>query len=72
VAAKARGVYDRLAKERQKVRKGDQPGATVEILPQLDTGKARDQAGAAVGVSGRLVDYATAVLAVRRGTSGRR
>lgn len=62
VAAKARDLYDKQAKERQKARKGDQPGASVENLPQLETSKARDAAGKAVGVSGKSVDYATKVL----------
>lgn len=61
VADKVRDYYDKLAKERQKVRKGEQPGASVETLPQLSEGKARDAAGKAVGVSGRLVDHARAV-----------
>jgi len=53
VGARAREVYDRLAKERMKARKGNQPGATKENVPDLSIGRARDQAGKAVGVSGR-------------------
>ncbi|MCC6124721.1 MAG: hypothetical protein IT426_07155 [Pirellulales bacterium] len=53
--------YREKAKERQKVRKGNQPGATVEQLPQLDSGKARDQIGEVVGVSGRMIDKAVQV-----------
>lgn len=62
VGARVREIYDKQAKERQKVRKGDQPGATVENLPQLQNGKARDLAGKAVGVSGKLIDHATKVI----------
>ena len=40
------------------MRKGDQPGASVENVPQLSEGEARDQAGKAVGVSGKLIDQA--------------
>ena len=57
VAAKMRGIYDRQAKERQK---GGQGGKLlVENVPQA---KARDAAGKAVGVSGKVVDIATKVL----------
>lgn len=52
VGARVRQFYDDQAKERQKVRKGNQSGASVENLPQLDEGTARDQVGKAVGVSG--------------------
>jgi ParB-like chromosome segregation protein Spo0J len=62
VGGRARALYDKQAKERQKVRVGNQPGAEVENLPQLDKGKARDMAGKAVGVSGRSIDLATKVL----------
>ncbi len=61
-AARAREMYDRQAKERQKVRKGSQPGATPANLPELPKGDARDHVGKAFGVSGRSVDYATKVL----------
>ena len=53
-AARAREIYERQAKERQQTRVGKQPGAEVENFPQLDKGKARDKAGAAFGVSGKL------------------
>ena len=62
VAARARDAYDTRAKERQKARKGNQPGATPENLPELSKGDARDQAGKDFGVSGRSVDYAEKVL----------
>jgi hypothetical protein len=58
----ARALYDERAKERQKARKGNQPGATPEKLPDLSKGDTRDQIGKAVGVSGRLIDHATKVL----------
>ncbi len=62
VAARVKEIYERRAKERQKVRKGSQPGASVENLPHLDTGRARDHAGKAAGVSGKYIDYATKVI----------
>jgi len=63
VAARVREFYDNAAKERQRASGGDQKAkAVVEKLPQPDTGKARDQAGKAAGVSGKMVDYATKVL----------
>jgi hypothetical protein len=55
VADKARAMYDEQAKERMNAGKKGDP---VENLPQ---GKARDQAGKAVGVSGKLVDAARQV-----------
>lgn len=59
VAAKAEEVYKAKAKQRQR---GGQGGVLLkENLPEA-TGQARDQAGAAVGVSGKSVDYASAVL----------
>ena len=39
VAARAREYYDKQAKKRERIRKGDQPGASVENLPHLETGK---------------------------------
>lgn len=69
-AARAREIYDRAAKERQKASGGDRKSgdrkSVVENLPQPNDGKSRDQAGRAFGVSGKLVDMATNVL--RRGT----
>jgi hypothetical protein len=62
VAGRARKLFDEQAKERQQVRKGHQAGSTVANLPQLDKGKSRDKAAAAVGVGGRTVDYASKVL----------
>jgi hypothetical protein len=62
VGARAREIYDRQAKERQKVRKGNQPGASPANLPDLKTGDARDQVGKTVGVSGKSIDYATKVI----------
>lgn len=56
--------YDRQARERMQVRKGDQPGASVENLPHMDNSKARDAAGKEFGVSGKSVDHATKVLEV--------
>jgi len=62
IGARAHGFYEKQAKERQQARKGKQAGATVENLPQLDSGTARDKAGKAVGVSGKTVDYGRRVL----------
>jgi len=52
VAARARAIYDRQARERMQIRKGDQPGASPVNLPDLIKGAsdARDAAGKAVGV----------------------
>lgn len=61
-AQRAREIYDRRAKERQQVRKGNQAGATVENLPQLEPSKARDEVGKAFGVSGKSVDHAKRVI----------
>jgi hypothetical protein len=53
-------MYDDAAKERQKARKGSQPGASVVNCPQLSTGTARDQVGETFGVSGRMIDHQAA------------
>lgn len=58
VAARARSIYDRQAKERQVRKPAD---SVVENLPQQNT-RARDAAGKAVSVSGKSVDYATRVI----------
>jgi hypothetical protein len=68
VAARVRDIYDEQAKERQSA--GQQSGGrgnkknSVANFPPSNTapGKARDKAGAAVGVSGKTVDHATKVL----------
>lgn len=65
VGARARSLYDRQAKERQKASGGDRKTtkSVVVNLPQPnDSGKARDQVGKVVGVSGKTIDYATKVL----------
>jgi len=61
-AARAMEIYERQAKERQQVRKGDQAGASPANLPDLAKGDARDKAGKAFGVSGKSVDHATRVI----------
>ena len=38
------------AKERERARKGNQPGASKETLPYLDAGQSRDKAGERVGL----------------------
>ena len=61
IAARAREIYEKAAKERQKLSEGrGQKG--VENLPHLNQGRARDLAGKAVGVSGKTVDYGSRVL----------
>jgi hypothetical protein len=69
VAARARKLYDEEAKRRQKeaAARGNQNRHDVSPVPAMlpepaTTGDARDQAGSAVGVSGRSVDKATKVL----------
>jgi protein gp37 len=50
------------AKERERVRKGNQPGADkCGNVTTLDTGKARDKAGERMGVSGSSIDKAAKV-----------
>lgn len=63
IADRAREYYDRQAKERQAEQaKRNQPQSQkVETLPPLEKAKSRDQAGAAVGVSGRTMDKAKKV-----------
>jgi len=62
VAARMREYFDKEAKERQRLSKGRGKKGPVN-LPDLKTGRdARDDAGAAVNVGGRTVDYATKVL----------
>ena len=60
VGARAREVYDRQAKERQKGGKGG------KLLPanlsEAEKGDSRDHVGKTVGVSGRTIDYATKVM----------
>lgn len=68
-AARVHDIYAQQAKERQKVRKGNQPGATPDNCPELeDQGDARDQAGKPFGVSGKSVDRARRVI--RNGVPG--
>jgi hypothetical protein len=58
-------LYDRQAKERQReAGKNHGRGKVVENLPQAnpDPGRARDQAGKVVGVSGKTIDHATRLL----------
>lgn len=63
IAAKARDYYDKQAKERQaeQARRNQPQSQKVATLPPLEKSKARDQAGKAVGVSGRTVDKAKKV-----------
>ena len=41
-------------RERQEVRKGQQPGASPVALPELDKGDSRDKAGKSLGINGGL------------------
>lgn len=64
VGAASREWYDRQAKERQKDHGKTAPGKGKTLpanLPEVN-GDARDQAAKAVGVSGKLIDYATKVI----------
>jgi hypothetical protein len=58
VSVLAEPLFAEEAKKRQQIRKGNQPGAKVEKLPQLEKGKARDEAAKVFGVSGRYVSQA--------------
>jgi hypothetical protein len=66
IGAKARDVYDKLAKERQKA--GGAAGGKAThgkvpvTVPEPSRSDSRDAAGKAVGVSGSLVDRGTKVL----------
>jgi len=60
VGARAREIYDKQAKERQKLSGGQGIKGPVN-LPDLK-GDSRDLAGKAVGVSGKSIDHATRVL----------
>jgi hypothetical protein len=65
VGGRAQQHYVALAKERQKAHAGTAPGRgkTLPVnLPEVSPGDARDQAGKAVGVSGKSIDYAVKVL----------
>ena len=62
VGARARELYDRQAKERQKSVGGVGKKAVPVNLPEPVKGDARDQVGKVVGVSGKSIDYATKVL----------
>ena len=62
-AARAREIYEKQAKDRQRASGGDQSKkAVVENLPQPEATKARDAAGKAFGVSGKSVDHAKRVI----------
>jgi hypothetical protein len=56
VVARARDCYYNQAKERQKARKGNQPGASPVNLPDLSKGDSRDHVARVVGVSGKSID----------------
>lgn len=61
VGARARAVYDKMAKDR--MTKGRNQYSPVANLPQGSfKGKARDHVAKAVGVGGKSIDYATKVI----------
>ena len=63
IAAKAKELFEAAAKGRQvqNLKKGRE-NPVMENFPQRENGSARDQAGKAVGVSGKTVDAASKVL----------
>jgi ParB-like chromosome segregation protein Spo0J len=67
-AARVREFYDQQAKDRMKAGGGDKKsgkarsGVEPSPPPILDSGKSRDRAGKAFGVSGKSVDRATKIL----------
>ncbi len=66
-AARARQYYDEQARERQEDGResggrGNKKNSVENLPPSLDSGKSRDLAGKAFGVSGKYVDYATKVI----------
>jgi ParB-like chromosome segregation protein Spo0J len=72
VGARAREIYDREAKDRQKIAGGDRKSEAAKSLPVLTPeaiprGDSRDLAGRAVGVGGTTIDKATKVL--KKGTA---
>lgn len=62
VGGRAREICDRQAKDRQRSSGGDRKSigakSVKENLPEPIKGQARDHAGKAVGVSGKLIDAA--------------
>lgn len=61
-AARARDLYAKQAKERQKIRKGNQPGATPDKCGELHPCEASEEVGRVFGVSGGSVDRARRVI----------
>ena len=63
VGNRARAMYEEQAKERQKEHGGTAPGKSKTLVKKSTqvSGKSRDQAGAAVGVSGFSIDRARTV-----------
>jgi hypothetical protein len=65
VGARAREIYDRGAKERQKAHGETAPGKKRTLpatSPEVLHGESREAAGRAVGVGGKSIDSATRVL----------
>ena len=70
LATKLKGAYEREAKERMS-EGGKKHGEGVAKLPPLELAKSRDQAAAAVGISGRTVQDAERVKRVAPGEAAR-
>ncbi len=66
IGARAKGVYSEEAKERKRSNGGDKKSAKAKEKSEVENlpppVKARDQAAAAVAVSGKSIDHAAAVL----------
>ena len=58
VAARAAEIYETEADRRRRAAQNNNAGKAVkENLPELEKGQSRDQAGKALGVSGKSVDF---------------
>lgn len=66
VGARAKSVYSQMAKERQKAGGGDKKSAKAKSLPanlpEAKKADSRDEAAAAVNVSGKTIDFSATVL----------
>ena len=61
-AARAKGIYEKAAKERQKTSTGGTNPQPKANLPEADKGQSRDQAAKAFGVGGRSASIAFCVI----------
>ncbi len=62
VARKSRSFFTARAKERQATSTGGDNPQLVELIPQAEQGKARDELGEAFNVSGRYIDEAERII----------